>query len=172
MRLRPLILFGGMVCFDRLWYIGVRGRMWRIVRNLYQGNRSRMVVNGQKSDFFTIDQSVAQRDPLSPTLYAIFENALLQELHAGHNMGGSLQGESLHCNCCTLMILLALHSQQMAYRVTLLILVLGMYVGIGTGQMCPSVESWSVVLLLLCRPCPQGPSLQMGANGDSQSVCV
>ena len=27
---------------DRLWDIGVRGRMWRIVRNLYQGNRSRV----------------------------------------------------------------------------------------------------------------------------------
>ena len=74
---------------DRLWDIGVRGRMWRIVRNLYQGNRSRVVVNGQKSDFFPIDQSVAQGDPLLPTLYAIFENALLLELHAGHNMEGS-----------------------------------------------------------------------------------
>ena len=63
---------------DRLWDIGVRDRVWRIVRNLYQGNRSRVVVNGQKSDFFPIDQGIAQRDPLSPTLYAIFENALLQ----------------------------------------------------------------------------------------------
>ena len=36
--------------FDRLWDIGVRGRLWRIIRNLYQGNRSRVVVNGQKSD--------------------------------------------------------------------------------------------------------------------------
>ena len=48
------------------------------------------MVNGQKSDFFPIDQGVAQGDPLSPTLYAIFENALLQELHAGHSMEGSL----------------------------------------------------------------------------------
>ena len=76
--------------FDRLWDIGVRGRLWRIIRNLYQGNRSRVVVNGQKSDYFPIDQGVAQGDPLSPTLYAIFENALLQELHAGHSMEASL----------------------------------------------------------------------------------
>ena len=48
------------------------------------------MVNGQKSNFFPIDQGVAQGDPLSPTLYAIFENALLQELHAGHSMEGSL----------------------------------------------------------------------------------
>ena len=73
-----------------LWDIGVRGRLWRILRNLYRENRSRVMVNGQKSDFFPIDQGVAQGDPLSPTLYAIFEDALLQELHAGHSMEGSL----------------------------------------------------------------------------------
>ena len=67
-----------------------------------------------------------------------------------------LLGKSLHC--CTLMILLALHSQQRACRVTLLILALSMHVDTGTGQMCPSVESWSVVLLLLCRACQPGPS--------------
>ena len=68
----------------------MRDRLWRILRNLYQGNKSRVVVNGQRSDFFPIDQGVAPGDPLSPTLYAIFENALLQELHAGHSMEGSL----------------------------------------------------------------------------------
>ena len=78
------------VMLDRLWDMGVRGRLWRIIRNLYQGNRSRVVLNGQKSNFFPIDQGVAQGNPLSPTLYAIFENALLQELHAGHSMEGSL----------------------------------------------------------------------------------
>ena len=48
------------------------------------------MVNGQKSDFSPIDQGVARGDPLSVTLYAIFEDALLQELHAGHSMEGSL----------------------------------------------------------------------------------
>ena len=76
---------------DRLWDIGVRARLWRIIRNLYQNNSSRVLVNGQKSEVFPIAQGVAQGDPLSPTLYAIFENALLQELHAGHSMEGSLQ---------------------------------------------------------------------------------
>ena len=37
-----------------------------------------MLVNGGKSDSFPIDQGVAQVDPLSTALYAIFENALLQ----------------------------------------------------------------------------------------------
>ena len=59
------------------------------------GYRSRVLVNGQKSDFFPIDQGVAQGALLSPTLYAIFENAL-QELHAGHSLEGSLARGSLH----------------------------------------------------------------------------
>ena len=46
----------------------------------------------------------------------------------------------------------------MACRVTSLILALSMHAGIGTGQMCPSVGSWSVALMLLCRPSPPGPS--------------
>ena len=49
-----------------------------------------MLVDGRKFDFFPIDQGIAQGDPLSPTLYAIFENAMLQKLHAGHNIEGSL----------------------------------------------------------------------------------
>ena len=53
------------------------------------------MVNGQKPNFFPIEQGVAQGDPLSPTLYAIFENALLQELHARHIMEGSLASGSL-----------------------------------------------------------------------------
>ena len=142
---------------DRLWDIGVRGRMWRIVRNLYQGNRSRVVVNGQKSDFFPIDQGVAQGIHCHPHCMPSLRMHCCRSCMQGTTWKAPLQGESLHC--CTLMISLALHSQQMAYRVTLLILVLSMHVGIGTGQMCPSVVSWSVVLLLLCRPCPQGPSL-------------
>ena len=48
-----------------------------------------------------------------------------------------LPGGSLHC--CTLMTLLALHSQQMACRVTSLIHASSMHVGIGIGQMCPNV---------------------------------
>ena len=33
---------------DGLWDIGVRGRMFCVVKNLYQGNRSRVVVMGNR----------------------------------------------------------------------------------------------------------------------------
>ena len=44
-----------------------------------------------------------------------------------------LLGGSLHC--CTLMTLLTLHSQLMAYRVTSLILASSMHASTGTKQM-------------------------------------
>ena len=78
-----------------------------------------------------IDQGVAQEDPLSPTLYAIFEDALLQDCCTqGIAWKDPLLGGSLHY--CRLMILLALHSQQMACRGTSLIPALSMHASIGT----------------------------------------
>ncbi len=62
----------------------MRGKFWRLLRNLYGNTQSRVLVNGNHSDFFPIQQGVAQGDPLSPTLYAIFENELLETLQWGH----------------------------------------------------------------------------------------
>jgi hypothetical protein len=71
--------------FAKLWDTGVRGKFWRLIRNLYASTQSRVLVNGHESDFFPIEQGVAQGDPLSPTLYAIFENELLETLHSGED---------------------------------------------------------------------------------------
>ena len=111
---------------DRLWDIGVRGRLRRIFR-IYTG----------------VVGVVCRSQTSSP---------LTRVLHRGchpHCMPFS----RMHCyricmqdtawkvplprgflHCCTLMIFLALHSQRMACKVTWLILALGMHVGIGMGQ--------------------------------------
>lgn len=76
--------------FYKLWDMGIRGKFWRILRNLYADTQSRVLVNGQQSEYFPIQQGVAQGDPLSPTLYAIFENELLDKVHSGRDMHASL----------------------------------------------------------------------------------
>ena len=76
--------------FFKLWHMGVRGKFWRVLRNLYADTQSRVLVNGHQSEYFPIQQGVAQGDPLSPTLYAIFENELLEKVHSGRDMHGSL----------------------------------------------------------------------------------
>ena len=76
--------------FFKLWHLGVRGKFWRVLRNLHADTQSRVLVNGHQSEYFPIQQGVAQGDPLSPTLYAIFENELLEKVHSGRDMHGSL----------------------------------------------------------------------------------
>ena len=49
-----------------------------------------MLENGHQSEYSPIQQGVAQGDPLSPTLYAIYENELLEKFHSGRDMHASL----------------------------------------------------------------------------------
>ena len=129
-----------------------------MVKDLYQGDRSRVVVNGQKSDFFpmAIDQGVAQGDPLSPKLYAILENALLQELHAGHSMEGSLARGILALLYTDDLVGIAFTANGL--QSDIIDPCVEYARGHSTGQMCPNVESWSVVLPMLCGACRPGPS--------------
>lgn len=56
-----------------------------------------MVVIGQRSEFFPIHEGVTQRAAFSPILHFIAEDAMLQELHAGHIMDGSFARGTLAC---------------------------------------------------------------------------
>ena len=75
--------------------------------------------------------SVAQGDPLSPTLYAIFESALLQELHAGHNMEDSLAREFLALLYADDLVGIAFTAEGLQSDIIDLCVV-----DIGIGQMC------------------------------------
>jgi hypothetical protein len=70
--------------------VGVRpypgGKFWRTIRNLHLGKKSRILVIGRRFEYIPIGKGVAQGDPLSFALYAIFENALLGKLHAGRRI--------------------------------------------------------------------------------------
>ena len=48
-----------------------------------------MVAIGQRSEFFPVHEGVTEQAPFSPTFHFIAENAMLQELQAGHIMEGS-----------------------------------------------------------------------------------
>jgi hypothetical protein len=68
--------------FFRLWEAGVRGKMWRVIRDMYANTTSVAVHNGRASpaEGFQIDLGLAQGDPLSTTLYLVYINPLLEEL--------------------------------------------------------------------------------------------
>ena len=64
----------------KLWDMGVKGRMWRVIKKVYESSKSTVLLEGEKSDTFTIEQGVAQGCSLSPILFSVFINDLLKEL--------------------------------------------------------------------------------------------
>lgn len=75
--------------FDRVWrngllfklhQIGVRGRMLRMLRGLYTGNKATLRVNGLLTRFFEVSEGVKQGASESPLLFITYVNDLLLEL--------------------------------------------------------------------------------------------
>ena len=79
--------------------MGVKGRMWHVIKKMYESSKSAVLLEGEKSDTFTIEQGVAQGCSLSPILFSVFVNDLLKEveqsglgiqLSSGKTVGGML----------------------------------------------------------------------------------
>ena len=102
-----MILFGMMVyginwrdgLWYKLWDMGVMGRMWCVIKKMYMSSRSAVLLEGEKSDSFNVEQGVAQGCSLSPILFSVFINDLLKEvkqaelgiqLSSGKTFGGML----------------------------------------------------------------------------------
>ena len=64
----------------KMWEMGIKSKLWRVVRSLYANNRSCVFWEGKSSEFFSINQGVAQGCTLSPTLLLICINGLLNEI--------------------------------------------------------------------------------------------
>ena len=60
--------------------MGVKGRMWRVIKKMYMSSRSAVLLEGEKSDSFNVDQGVAHGCSLSPILFSVFINDLLKEV--------------------------------------------------------------------------------------------
>ena len=55
----------------KLWELGVRGRMWRVIKNMYDITQSVVLLEGEISEPFNIGQGVAQGCCMSPVLFSI-----------------------------------------------------------------------------------------------------
>lgn len=75
--------------YDRVWRdglwlrmaeCGINGKIWRVVRSFYASTKSSVSVGGKDSDFFDTDLGVRQGDVLSPLVFSIFFNGLIELL--------------------------------------------------------------------------------------------
>lgn len=60
--------------------IGIDGKLWRVIRNLYEVVESCVLLGDSCTDWFPIDIGLRQGDPLSCILYIIFIDGLVREL--------------------------------------------------------------------------------------------
>jgi hypothetical protein len=61
---------------------GVKGKMWRVLRSIYETVESCVRINGNLTDWFPVETGVRQGCVLSPLLYALFINGLVKEINA------------------------------------------------------------------------------------------
>ena len=51
--------------------MGIKGRMWHVIKKMYESSKSGVLLEGGKSYTFTIEQGVAQGCSLSPILFSV-----------------------------------------------------------------------------------------------------
>ena len=66
--------------FYKLFELGINGKAWRTMKNVYHGMTSRVLFQGEKSEKFNVCQSVRQGGVLSCQFYMIFINAVVRIL--------------------------------------------------------------------------------------------
>ena len=44
----------------KMWEMGIKGKMWRVVRSLYANNRSCIYLEGKSSEFFPLIRGLAK----------------------------------------------------------------------------------------------------------------
>ena len=64
----------------KMWELGVRGIMWRVIKEMYRVSRSAVLLDDECSEAFDVQQGVAQGCSLSPILFSVFINGLLKEV--------------------------------------------------------------------------------------------
>ena len=58
---------------------GGKGRMWRVIKKMYEVSRSAVLLEGEKSATLSLEQGVVQGSSLSPILFSVFIDDRLRE---------------------------------------------------------------------------------------------
>ncbi|CAB1098869.1 unnamed protein product [Ectocarpus sp. CCAP 1310/34] len=95
--------------YDTLWRnglwkqlsnYGIKGKMWRVLKKMTECTKSAVMLDGELSKFFDIEQGVPQGCTLPPTLFQVFINDLLEVVEAvrkGVKVGDTETSVSLLC---------------------------------------------------------------------------
>jgi len=70
------------VLLEKLFHAGVHGKMWRLLRSWYDGGSCQVKLDGMLSHSFPVERGVKQGSVLSPALFLLVMDPLLQQLQA------------------------------------------------------------------------------------------
>jgi hypothetical protein len=64
----------------RLLEVGINGKLWRVIRNLYAVVESCVLLGDTRTDWFAVELGLRQGDPPSPIFYIVFIDGLIREI--------------------------------------------------------------------------------------------
>jgi hypothetical protein len=67
---------------DRLLSVGVHGKMWRVIADMYRLVKSKIIINGEPTEEFIMNVGVRQGSVLSPLLFSLFLSGVIDEWRA------------------------------------------------------------------------------------------
>ena len=68
------------------WEIGIKGKLWRVITDIYKEIECAVLVNGEQSDWFANLVGLRQGCVMSPILFAIFIDMMAKRIRE-HNLG-------------------------------------------------------------------------------------
>ena len=89
------------ILLKQLYSVGIKGKLWRLLKHWYSTSSARVKVNGHTSSCFNISRGVKQGSVLSPTLFLAVMDILLKQLReSGHGLHirGTYMGGAIHAD--------------------------------------------------------------------------
>ena len=156
--------------WKQLWESGIRGKAWRILRNLYSSIHAQIRVGDELTKPVRMQQGVRQGCPVSPILFNYFVDKLSRELHDsgyGVDAGGKLLHSLLYADD----VVLVAHSQQELQGLIDVVdrfcqrwhmdinLKKSEVMVVGGARVCPSCTHTPTRTPCLCHACPHAAPL-------------
>lgn len=82
--------------FYKLLKLGIGGKVYNCLKDMYDGCKTSVNINGYITDSFYTEFGEKQGDCLSPTLFGLFMNDIVTDIKE-NSSGVSLDGLKIHC---------------------------------------------------------------------------